>query len=138
MKVSARPVVCLALAGCMVFLAACRPDQIEERTEERKMEERVHEMASNTAGGHEGQFYMGCGNFWRDEYVDEHGETVRGVTAGLWLWLAGSTEEDRHVRVHPGQEVDYHGHRIRVIDIACEEGEWFVRLGVSALKEPSD
>jgi hypothetical protein len=67
---------------------------------------------------------IGVANIRREEYVDEDGETRRGLTALLALWIFGEGQPSEKTRVHVGQELVFRDYRIRVVEI----GGWGVRI----------
>jgi hypothetical protein len=76
----------------------------------------VLSIESNTQA-HVGQLAIGAGNFWEDEYTPPGEAPRRGLTAGIWLTYRDDPAQNRHLRVHPGQEIVVPGYHLRVISI---------------------
>ena len=64
---------------------------------------------------------VSAGNFWEETYRDGSGQERTGLTCGLWIAEPGHKER-RHLRVHPGEQVQAAGHTLRVVDVR-REGE---------------
>lgn len=60
---------------------------------------------------------VGAGNIWEDSYTTADGATASGLTAGLWLFVRGRPELDRHERVHEGQVLAIAGHTLTVLAV---------------------
>jgi hypothetical protein len=109
--------------------AACTPGSSAQESI-RKREDR---MSSTTEAQHDrgtrqfivntgqAQFgddlRVGAGNIWEEEYLDEAGHSARGLTGGLWFFVRDRPELDHHVRVHPGQWIEFGGYRVRVLEV---------------------
>lgn len=63
---------------------------------------------------------VGAGNIWEDSYETADGTTTSGLTAGLWLFVRGRPELDRHERVHAGQVLAIDGHTLSVLAVEAE------------------
>ena len=74
------------------------------------------------------EFEIAAGNCWEDDYTDTAGKAQRGLTCGLWVTEPGSGSKRRHVRVHPGQELEAGGHRIKVLAMERQGERGQVRL----------
>lgn len=107
----------LALAVGMLLLSSCsQPEPTIEGLEEEDMENSVL-VQSNCVYSWHNHLQIGAANIWRDEYVDEDGETRRGLTAMLALWIFGEDQPSEKTRVHVGQELVFRDYRILVIEI---------------------
>jgi hypothetical protein len=71
---------------------------------------------------------IAAGNLACLKRVDEQGVSQKGITAMLWVLVAGQPAQ--RARVHAGQDVRAAGVRIHVIDIGVRDGWGFIRLTV--------
>jgi hypothetical protein len=95
---------------------------------EARDDQGTRQFITNTAQAQFGDsLRVGAGNIWDDEYVDEAGKQVKGLTGGLWFFVRDQSELDHHIRVHPGQRVEFGGYRIHVL-VVEQDG-----IGISVL-----
>jgi hypothetical protein len=78
--------------------------------------------------GEAGALGIGAGNFVSEKYTDENGKELRRAAAGLWLVLRGRPGTNASHRVHAGQQVDFHGYRIRIRMVGSDKRNMYVRL----------
>ena len=64
-----------------------------------------------------GDVAIGVGNFHEDAYTAEDGTARRGLTAGVWIAVRDDAGQNRHLRVHPGQEFAASRYLFRVTGI---------------------
>jgi hypothetical protein len=90
-------------------------------TTEAQDNQGTRQFITNTAQAQFGDsLRVGAGNIWEADYVDETGASRKGLTGGLWFFLRDHPELDRHVRVHPGQHVEFGDYRIQVLSVEPE------------------
>jgi hypothetical protein len=115
----------LLILAVLVFASACAHEIIEEEP----MDD-TYIIPSNGVTTPDGILQIGASNFWKDEYVDEQGETRRGLTAMLTLWLLDLPDPSDQVRVHRGQVLEFQGYQIEVVDIGRGRRSPLVRVVV--------
>jgi hypothetical protein len=129
----------LYLAG-IVLLAVCSACTLPEVGPESPTE--VYEVVGqvysvyDTTQLHVDTLHIGVGNFARQEYVNDEGETVRGPTVGLWILVDGAPQQT--ARGHVGQVLIVEGYRIQVVDIDSDNWGAYVELDILQLDEEGD
>jgi hypothetical protein len=122
------------LTVALLALGACRPTAPMAVGEEDGMDD-AFTIQSGTQLDHDGNLGIAAGNFWGGDFVGPGGEVQHGLTAGLWLTLRDGREENRHVRVHPGQVLNYGGYAIEVLEVAGGDLGPFVRIVIGGKVE---
>lgn len=66
--------------------------------------------------------FIGAGNFWEDDYVDEAGQARRGLTVGLWVTVKGDPSAQQRIRAHVGQTIRAGAYTLLVVEIQPHRG----------------
>lgn len=101
--------------------------QTVKAPEETKMKGETARIQANTQFTYK-DLKIGTGNFWEEEYTNDKSETIKGLTAGLWIYVKDNSQEDRTLRAFPGMKIDVAGYQIFVTSVFEENGKQFVEL----------
>ena len=77
-----------------------------------------------------GDVRIGVANIWQEDYRTADGTAKRGLTAALFISVKDQPSMTRSVRVHPGQELDVPGYRLKIAGVEANS----VHLDVNEAK----
>ena len=80
------------------------------------------EIRDGTQGAIAGEVFIGAGNFWEADYVDESGRTQHGLTVGLWITVKDDPSANQTIRMHVGETIIAGTYRVKVLDIQPHQG----------------
>jgi hypothetical protein len=131
-----KPILILSLISLLVAtscgLASLSDSTVSVQTEEAEMQNVFQIYNTTELASYDSNLRIGVGNFWKEEYITQEGETEKGNTVGLWVSVLDNTISSQYYRAHVNQEIVFGQYKITVLEIGQEDNRLFVRLAINS------